>query len=59
MPKTVVVTGASGGIGLATAVELARAGYDVIGTVRGKAKAADLRRAAEAAGQTVRSVATG
>ena len=40
--KTVVVTGANSGIGLATALELARAGYDVVGTVRSEEKAKDL-----------------
>jgi NAD(P)-dependent dehydrogenase (short-subunit alcohol dehydrogenase family) len=55
MAKSVVVTGANGGIGLATAVELARAGYDVIGTARSEAKASDLRRAADAAEVPVRT----
>ena len=39
MPRSVVVTGANSGIGLATAIELAQAGYDVIGTVRNEDKA--------------------
>jgi NAD(P)-dependent dehydrogenase (short-subunit alcohol dehydrogenase family) len=39
MGRTVVVTGANSGIGLATAVELATAGYDVIGTARSQDKA--------------------
>jgi NAD(P)-dependent dehydrogenase (short-subunit alcohol dehydrogenase family) len=46
MQKTVVVTGANSGIGLATALELAGAGYDVVGTVRSEAKAKDLYDAA-------------
>jgi len=54
--QSVVVTGANSGIGLATAVELARAGYDVIGTVRTEDKAERMRAAAAEKGQTVRSV---
>jgi len=46
MTRTVVVTGANTGIGLATALELASAGYDVVGTVRSEAKAKDLYDAA-------------
>jgi NAD(P)-dependent dehydrogenase (short-subunit alcohol dehydrogenase family) len=46
MGKSVVVTGANSGIGLATALELAGAGYEVIGTVRSQAKARDLLDAA-------------
>lgn len=44
--KTVVVTGANSGIGLATALELAGAGYDVVGTVRSEEKAYSLYDAA-------------
>jgi len=44
--KTVVVTGANSGIGLATALELAGAGYDVVGTVRSEEKAYALYDAA-------------
>ena len=44
--KTVVVTGANSGIGLATALELAGAGYDVVGTVRSEEKAYHLYDAA-------------
>ncbi len=44
--KTVVVTGANSGIGLATALELAGAGYDVVGTVRSEDKAKVLYDAA-------------
>jgi NAD(P)-dependent dehydrogenase (short-subunit alcohol dehydrogenase family) len=54
--RSVVVTGANSGIGLATAVELARHGYDVIGTVRSADKAEVLREAAAEAGATVRHV---
>jgi NAD(P)-dependent dehydrogenase (short-subunit alcohol dehydrogenase family) len=47
MGRTVVVTGANSGIGLATAVDLAAAGYDVIGTTRSQDKADVLHEAAE------------
>ena len=56
MAKTVVVTGANSGIGLATALELAAAGYDVVGTARSAAKAQVLRDAADERGLTVRTV---
>jgi NAD(P)-dependent dehydrogenase (short-subunit alcohol dehydrogenase family) len=56
MTKAVVVTGANSGIGLVTCLELAAAGYDVLGTARSAAKAADLHDAAETKGVTVRSV---
>jgi NAD(P)-dependent dehydrogenase (short-subunit alcohol dehydrogenase family) len=56
MSRSVVVTGANSGIGLATAVELARHGYDVIGTVRSPAKAEVLRDAALEVGAVVRHV---
>jgi NAD(P)-dependent dehydrogenase (short-subunit alcohol dehydrogenase family) len=55
-PKSVVVTGANSGIGLATALELAAAGYGVFGTVRDEAKAARLRDAAGEAGTTLTAV---
>ena len=54
--KSVVVTGANSGIGLATAVELAAHGYDVIGTVRSEEKAEVLRAAAADKGTSVRHV---
>jgi NAD(P)-dependent dehydrogenase (short-subunit alcohol dehydrogenase family) len=54
--KSVVVTGANSGIGLATALELARVGYDVIGTTRTRDKAQHLHDQAAARGVTVRSV---
>jgi len=56
MSKTVVVTGANSGIGLATAIELAQAGYDVIGTARSADKAEQLRDAAGQKGTALRTV---
>lgn len=56
MAKTVVVTGANSGIGLSTALELAGAGYDVVGTARSEAKAALITGAAEERGVSVRTV---
>src|SRR5512135_487061 len=54
--KSVVVTGANSGIGLATAIELATSGYTVFGTVRDDSKAARLRDAARAADTSVTAV---
>ncbi|HZD01424.1 MAG TPA: SDR family oxidoreductase [Actinomycetes bacterium] len=56
MGASVVVTGANRGIGLETALELAAAGYDVIGTARSADKAQALLDAAEARGLAVRAV---
>jgi len=56
MTRTVVVTGANSGIGLATALELAAAGYDVVGTARSADKAAVLTDAAAERGLAVRAV---
>ena len=56
MTKSVVVTGANSGIGLATALELAGAGYDVIGTVRSSDKADLVQGAAQDRGLVVRTV---
>ena len=56
MSKSVVVTGANSGIGLVTVLELASAGYDVIGTVRSEAKAELVQKAAADRGVTVRTV---
>ena len=56
MSKSVLVTGANSGIGLVTALELAGAGYDVVGSVRSAAKAEVLTRAAEEKGVEVRTV---
>lgn len=54
--RTVLTTGANSGIGLATAVALARAGFDSVGGVRSAAKARLVREAAQAAGVQVRTV---
>ncbi|MFE0461181.1 SDR family NAD(P)-dependent oxidoreductase [Kitasatospora sp. NPDC058965] len=48
--KTVLITGTSSGIGLATAVAAARAGWRVLATMRDTAKAGPLLAAAAAAG---------
>jgi NAD(P)-dependent dehydrogenase (short-subunit alcohol dehydrogenase family) len=53
---SVLVTGASSGIGLVTALELAAAGYDVVGTVRSAGKAEQVQRAAGDRGVEVRTV---
>jgi NAD(P)-dependent dehydrogenase (short-subunit alcohol dehydrogenase family) len=55
-PKgTVLVTGANSGIGLATAVALAKRGYDAVGSVRTDDKAELVREAAAEAGVEVRT----
>ncbi|MDQ1697382.1 MAG: hypothetical protein QOJ03_2735, partial [Frankiaceae bacterium] len=56
MTRSVVVTGANSGIGLATALELAGAGYAVIGTARSAEKAQVLLDAAVERGVEVRTV---
>ena len=56
MGKSVVITGANSGIGLATAVELATHGYDVIGTVRSDEKAALLQAAGSERDVAIRTV---
>ncbi|OKK17302.1 short-chain dehydrogenase [Streptomyces sp. CB00455] len=48
--KTVLITGTSSGIGLAAAVGAARAGWQVIATMRDTGRAEPLRRAAAEAG---------
>jgi len=55
-PRTTLTTGANSGIGLATAVELARRGFRSYGSVRSTAKARIVREAARAAGVEVRTV---
>ena len=52
MTDTVLVTGTSSGIGLATAVAAARAGWRVVATMRDTGRSAALREAAAAAGVT-------
>jgi NAD(P)-dependent dehydrogenase (short-subunit alcohol dehydrogenase family) len=56
MARTVLVTGANSGIGLATIIELARKGFDATGSVRSAAKAKQVRQAASAAGVRVETV---
>ena len=46
--KVALVTGTSTGIGLSTAIALAKAGYQVIATMRNTAKSADLLQMAQA-----------
>ncbi len=53
MKRTVLVTGANSGIGLETVLELARLGFEAVGTVRSEAKGKDLAEAADAAGVSV------
>ncbi|WP_171166683.1 SDR family oxidoreductase [Streptomyces sp. I05A-00742] len=50
MSRSVVVTGATSGIGRATALRLARAGYEVFATARDEEKAGKLRAHAEERG---------
>lgn len=54
--RTVLTTGANSGIGLATAIELARKGYRSIGSVRSAAKAEVVHEAAAGAGVDVETV---
>ncbi len=54
--RSVVVTGATSGIGRVTALELARAGFTVFGTARSEQKADALRAEASATGLTVHTV---
>jgi NAD(P)-dependent dehydrogenase (short-subunit alcohol dehydrogenase family) len=54
--RTVLTTGASSGIGLATAIEVARRGLRSVGTVRSAAKAKIVSAAAAEAGVSVETV---
>lgn len=56
MGRSVVITGANSGIGLITAIELAKAGYEVYGTARTAEKVADLEKAAADKGATVTGI---
>lgn len=51
--RTILITGSSTGIGLATAVAAARAGWRTVATMRDPSKSGALRSAAEAAGVAV------
>jgi NAD(P)-dependent dehydrogenase (short-subunit alcohol dehydrogenase family) len=51
-----VITGANSGIGLITATELAKAGYEVYGTARSAEKVADLETGAAENGATVHGI---
>jgi len=48
--RTVLITGASSGIGLATSVELAKRGWSVVATMRDLAKRGELDRQLQSAG---------
>ena len=54
--RTVLTTGANSGIGLATLIAVAKAGFDSVGSVRSAAKARQVRSAAAVAGVEVRTV---
>lgn len=54
--RTAITTGANSGIGLATAIELARRGLRSVGTVRSTAKARTVHAAAREAGVEVETV---
>lgn len=54
--RTVLTTGANSGIGLATVIEVARRGFESIGSVRSPEKAKVVHQAARAAGVEVRTV---
>jgi len=54
--RSVLITGASSGIGLATAMELSRAGYDVYATVRTASKARRLAQRASERGLSITPV---
>lgn len=54
--RAVLTTGSNSGIGLATALEVARLGFRSVGSVRSEAKARVVRKAAEDAGLSVETV---
>jgi short-subunit dehydrogenase len=56
MPGTVLVTGGSSGIGLATAIEVARRGFRSVATVRNEAKATTVAAAAAEAEVSIDTV---
>jgi NAD(P)-dependent dehydrogenase (short-subunit alcohol dehydrogenase family) len=56
LDRTVLVTGAGSGIGLAAMVELARRGFNAVGAVRSPAKARVVTRAARKAGVKVKTL---
>ena len=56
MPRTILVTGASSGIGLATAIWIARRGFRVVGSVRSEEKARAVQQAAAQARARVETV---
>src|SRR2546423_1501394 len=53
MAKVALITGCSSGFGLLTAVEMARAGFDVVATMRNLEKRSALDAAGKAAGVTL------
>jgi NAD(P)-dependent dehydrogenase (short-subunit alcohol dehydrogenase family) len=54
--RSVLVTGANSGLGLAAVLEVARRGFRAVGSVRSAAKAEQVREAAERAGLAVETV---
>jgi len=56
MPRTVLITGASSGIGLESAIWIARRGFRVVGTVRSEEKARAVQRVAAQARARVETV---
>jgi NAD(P)-dependent dehydrogenase (short-subunit alcohol dehydrogenase family) len=54
--RTVLVTGANSGLGLATVLEVARRGYRAVGSVRSESKADQVRAAASERGVAVDTV---